>query len=107
LDATKGSAAQAIQLRQHLSPPANDFDTAFLQKQGAPANGASTLFPLVVKDKVAALLYCDSGAAHANSDNAAIGVLSSYACLWLEHAATKKSASSGSEAHQAAVAAPE
>jgi pyruvate/2-oxoglutarate dehydrogenase complex dihydrolipoamide acyltransferase (E2) component len=45
----------------------------------------------VVKDKVAAILYCDSGRdSGRQTDYSAVEVLTRFTCLWLEHAALKK-----------------
>jgi hypothetical protein len=46
---------------------------------------------LVVKEKVAAIVYCDSGRdSGKQTDYSAVEVLTRFACLWLEHAAVKK-----------------
>jgi len=92
LDGSKGLAARAIQARTRVSASAADFDSSFVQQHGAPTDGNSTVFPLVVRDKVAAILYCDAGQKAAQaSDFSAIDVLTRYTCLWLELAAGKKS----------------
>jgi hypothetical protein len=99
IDGSKGLAARAIHDRASASAPATEFDSNFAQKHGSPRGGNSTVFPLVVKDKVAAILYCDSGhdAGH-ETDYSAIEVLTRFTCLWVEHAAGRKSAASGTEA---------
>lgn len=99
IDGSKGLASRAIHERASCSAPAAEFDSTFAQKHGNPWNGNSSLFPLIVKDKVAAILYCDSGreAGH-HTDYSAIEVLTRFTCLWLEHAAGKKSAATGAEA---------
>ena len=92
LDGSKGLAARAIQARDRVSAGAAEFDPSFVQKHGEPADGSASVFPLVVRDKVAAILYCDSGQkAGLASDFSAINVLTRYTCLWLELAAGKKS----------------
>lgn len=94
LDGSKGLAARAIQDRDRVSQPATEFDAAFVQQRGAPADGSCTVFPLVVRDKVAAILYCDNGTkAGLATDFSAIDVLVRYTCLWLELAAGKKTSS--------------
>lgn len=91
LDGSKGLPARAIQDRGRVSAAAAEFDAAFVQQHGAPADGNATVFPLVVRDKVAAILYCDGGAkTGAATDFSAIDVLARYTCLWLELAAGKK-----------------
>ena len=92
LDGSKGLAARAIQARARVSASASEFDSSFIQQHGAPADGNSIVFPLVVREKVAAILYCDTGQKAAQaSDFSAIDVLTRYTCLWLELAAGKKS----------------
>ena len=91
LDGSKGLAARAIQGRDRVSGAATEFDAAFVQQHGAPADRNAALFPLVVRDKVAAILYCDTGSkAGFPTDFSAIEVLARYTCLWLELAAGKK-----------------
>jgi len=91
LDGSKGLAARAIQGRDRVSGAATEFDAAFVQQHGAAADRNAALFPLVVRDKVAAILYCDTGSkAGFPTDFSAIEVLARYTCLWLELAAGKK-----------------
>lgn len=91
LDGSHGLAARAIQSRERASSAAAEFDSSFVERQGNPWDGNSTVFPLVVKDKVAAILYCDSGRKQGRqTDYSAIEVLTRFTCLWLEHAAVKK-----------------
>ena len=91
LDGSKGLAARAIQARDRVSAASAEFDAAFIQQHGAPADRNATVFPLVVRDKVAAILYCDTGSkAGGATDFSAIEVLTRYTCLWLELAAGKK-----------------
>ena len=98
IDASKGLAARAIQARTRTSSSAAEFDSNFVQNQGSPSDGNATVFPLVVKDKVAAVLYCDSGRASATpSDYSAVELLTRHACLWLEHAAVKRHLAPGAE----------
>ncbi len=97
LDGSKGLAARAIQERNRASSAASEFDNSFIQQHGAPSDGSSTVFPLVVRDKVAALLYCDAGQKGGLAgDFSAIDVLTRYTCLWLELAAGKKPSGSQS-----------
>ena len=62
LDMTSGPAAHAYQNR--AATPANiaEMDRRFVEQFGGPANEQILLLPLVLKDKVAALLYADGGA---------------------------------------------
>jgi len=106
VDGSKGVSSRAISDRGRASAAAAEFDSGFIEKQGNPWDGNATLFPLVVKDKVAAILYCDSGRESSRStDYSGVEVLTRYTCLWLEHAATKKHlAPGGAEALSASAA---
>jgi len=105
LDASKGLAAQAIRDRSRSSAAPKEFDSAFVERQGNPWDNLATVFPLVVKDKVAAILYCDSGRESGRqSDYSAVELLTRHACLWLEHAAVKKHLAPGGELGSAAAA---
>lgn len=105
VDGAQGLAARAINDRAPVSAGAADFDADFNQRNGNPWDGNATLFPLVVRDKVAALIYCDAGVSSGNdSDYAAIEVLTRYACLWLEHVAARKPAGASADAAIAAQA---
>jgi hypothetical protein len=84
-------ASRSIQDRTRASAAASEFDSAFIERQGNPWDGNATVFPLVVKEKVAAIVYCDSGRdTGKQTDYSAVEVLTRFACLWLEHAAVKK-----------------
>jgi hypothetical protein len=108
LDGSKGLASRAIQHRGRASAAATEFDFSFIERQGNPWDGNATVFPLVVKDKVAAILYCDSGReAGTQTDYSAVEVLTRFTCLWLEHSAVRKHlGSSGAEAAASAVPIP-
>lgn len=98
IDASKGLASRAIADRSRHSGSIAEFDDAFAQQQGAPHDNSCTIFPLVVKEKVAAVLYVDSGSkASSAADYAAVEVLTRFACVWLEHEAGKRQAAPGAE----------
>jgi hypothetical protein len=98
IDGSRGLASRAIRDRSRQSGSIAEFDDAFAHHQGAPHDNSCTIFPLVVKEKVAAVLYVDSGSkASSAPDYAAVEVLTRFACLWLEHEAGKKQAASGVE----------
>ena len=106
VDASMGLAARAVESRSRASAAAKEFDSAFVEKHGSPWDGNASVFPLVVKDKVAAILYCDSGrqTGHKN-DYSAAEVLTRYACLWLEQSAIKKYTTGQAGAEPGAVSA--
>jgi hypothetical protein len=91
LDGSHGLAARVIESRRRASASAKEFDSAFIDRHGNPWDGNATIFPLVVKEKVAAVLYCDSGRdSGRQTDYSAVELLTRFTCLWLEHAALKK-----------------
>jgi hypothetical protein len=61
LDMTAGPASHAYQNR--VATPANiaEMDRRFVKQFGGPSNEQIVILPLVLKDKVAALLYADGG----------------------------------------------
>ena len=91
LDMSAGPVAHAYQNR--LASPANiaEMDPRFVEQFGRPANEQVLLVPLVLKDKVAALLYADSGATGA-MDASAIELLVMATSAWLEVNSLRKQA---------------
>jgi hypothetical protein len=83
----------AIRDRVLTSAAADDLDPSFLQLVGMPASGEGQVLPLILKDKVAALLYADSG-----TDTAGLLEVGSLQLLvlstgaWLEVNALRKQA---------------
>jgi len=61
LDMTSGPVSHSYQNR--VATPANiaEMDSRFVERFGGPENEQILLLPLVLKDKVAALLYADGG----------------------------------------------
>jgi len=107
IDGSKGLAARAIQGRSRTSSSAAEFDCSFVEHQGSPWDGNATVFPLVVKDKVAAILYCDSGRASGTpGDYSAVELLTRHACLWLEYAAVKRHLAPGADVGTAPATTP-
>jgi hypothetical protein len=91
LNGANEPVAGAIQGRIPVFATAADFDTAFLTSAGTPAPGKCLLLPLVVKDKVAALIYADGGTdAESALDPSALSVLTRFAAVWLENSAARK-----------------
>jgi hypothetical protein len=89
LDIEDGPAAEAIDSRETQSVTGSLAGIS-------PEEGA-LLLPLVVRDKVAALLYADSGPHGPSTDRHALELLLRSAGLWLEVAATRRSRSAGAE----------
>jgi hypothetical protein len=61
LDENGNAVLHAICDRVAASAPVADLDADFLREFGAPATGEAQVLPLILKDKVAALVYADGG----------------------------------------------
>jgi hypothetical protein len=96
VDVNAGLAAQAMQARRPVTGSAADLDPRLVASFGAPASGGVLLLPLVMKDKVAALLHADGGAS-GNLDSAALELLVYSTGLWLELLSFRKGAGSPAE----------
>lgn len=91
LNTSAGLVAKAIQSRTGSSGATSEFDHGFLSTVTPPATDMCVVMPLVVKDKVAALLYADSGTAPGGLlDASALNTLTRWAALWLELTALRK-----------------
>jgi len=99
LDFSAPAVVRAIGDRNPTSTAANEFDTRFLEKYGAPA-GEGRLLPLILKDKVAALVYADGGTEGALLDASSLDILVLSASAWLEVNALRK------QAHKETLATP-
>lgn len=92
MDLSGGLAGQAVQGRMIAAGPVAEFDSGFAEKVRTPAQNNCVVVPLVVKDKVAAVIYADGGlTSSGGTDAAAITALSRFAAIWLELTAMRKS----------------
>jgi hypothetical protein len=91
LDMNGGPAAHAYQNRN--ATPANiaEMDPRFVEHFGGPANEQILVLPLVLKDKVAALLYADGGA-DGMLDGPSLEILVLATSAWLEVVSLRKQA---------------
>jgi len=91
LDITAGPASHAYQNR--VATPANiaEMDRRFVKQFGGPSNEQIVILPLVLKDKVAALLYADGGSENV-LDAGSLEVLVMATSAWLEVASLRKQA---------------
>lgn len=111
LSASAGLADRAIQGRAPVSGKAEEFDSGFVSTLTAPVDGNCAVLPLVVKEKVAALIYADAGKLPDNTvDLSALTLLCRYTALWLELVALRKAGVTApaeeGHAHTAAPAPP-
>jgi hypothetical protein len=105
LDMTTGPSSHAYQNRQ--ATPANiaEMDRRFVTQFGGPANEQILILPLVLKDKVAALLYTDGGADNV-LDAGSLEVLVMATSAWLEVASLRKQAQQREVAEPMPIMAP-
>ena len=86
-----GLAGKAIQARNAASGSAQEFDASFVRSMKPPADGQCLVLPLVVKDKVAAVIYADAGTVPGGAlDSSGLQALTRFAAIWLELAALRK-----------------
>ncbi|HEY2114627.1 MAG TPA: hypothetical protein VGJ51_06035, partial [Candidatus Angelobacter sp.] len=91
VNAGSGLAGKAIKARTPAGGSAQEFDAGFISTVKAPADDQCLVLPLVVKDKVAAVIYADAGAAPGGMlDASGLQALTRFAAVWLELAALRK-----------------
>jgi hypothetical protein len=84
---------RAIGDRVLASVPVADLDARFLEEFGTPASGEGRILPLILKDKVAALVYADSGTDAAGLlDAGSLDLLVLSTSAWLEVNSLRKQA---------------
>jgi hypothetical protein len=91
LDVNSGIASRALQSRTVFSGTAAELDSEFVSKFGAPGDNQVLVLPLLLKDKVAALVYTDAGSS-GKMEPAALEVLVTTTSAWLEVASLRKQA---------------
>jgi hypothetical protein len=86
-----GLVGKAIHARNSAAGSAQEFDAGFIKSMKAPADGQCLVLPLVVKDKVAAVIYADAGTVSGGTlDSSGLQALTRFAAIWLELAALRK-----------------
>ena len=110
LDANSGLVARVLGGHTALSGNASEMDQRFIAEFGPPADGKCVLLPLLLREKVAALIYADAGPdRESRLDASALELLVLTTGTWLEVAslrktAPKEGASGGAEKKEAPVA---
>ncbi len=84
LDVHAAAVVRALQDRIASAAPSRDFDGRFLEKFGKPTGEFQLLLPLILKNKVAALVYADGGTEGASLDASSLEVLVRFTGIWLE-----------------------
>jgi hypothetical protein len=98
VNAGSGLAGKAIKARTPAGGSAQEFDAGFISTVKAPADDQCMVLPLVVKDKVAAVIYADAGAAPGGMlDASGLQALTRFAAVWLELAALRKAGGPATE----------
>jgi hypothetical protein len=90
LDVSSGLAARVMESRTAESGSASEIDQQFITKFGVPADGTAMLLPLLLKDKISALVYADAGTGSGTFDEAALDVLVRATSAWLEVISQRK-----------------
>src|SRR6266481_1044131 len=91
LNAGAGLVARAMQEGIPAGGPTGEFDGGFMALVAAPAEDKCLVLPLVVKEKVVALIYADAGTAPEGVlDASALSALTCQTALWLELAALRR-----------------
>jgi hypothetical protein len=86
-----GLVGKAIQARNPAAGSTQEFDAGFVKSMKGPADGQCLVLPLVVKDKVAAVIYADAGTVPGGTlDSSGLQALTRFAAIWLELAALRK-----------------
>jgi hypothetical protein len=105
LNTGAGLVGKAIQGRNPAGGTTQEFDPGFIAAMKAPADDQCMVLPLVVKDKVAAVIYADGGTAQGGTlDASGLQALTRFAGVWLELTAMRKAG--GVVAEEAPVAQP-
>ena len=107
LDMNSGLAGKVMRSRAPETGSAAEFDKAFISKFGKPAGNSAVLLPLLLKDKISALVYADGGDG-GSLDSSAMEVLVRGTSSWLEVVSQRKQAGKdgASEAQEVAHSAP-
>lgn len=90
-----GLVGKAIQAKNPAAGSPQEFDAGFVKSMKAPVDGQCLVLPLVVKDKVAAVIYADAGTVPGGTlDSSGLQALTRFAAIWLELAALRKAGGS-------------
>jgi len=93
LNVTVGVPEQALRSRMPFSGTSSDIDSEFVAQFGAPADDRVLVLPLVLKEKVAALVYADAGSEGGGKlDSSAVELLVLATSAWLGVASLRKQA---------------
>jgi hypothetical protein len=100
IDCNHGLSHRVLISHEAAMGTVSDLDASFGDRFGAPHDGNVTLVPLVIKGKVAALLYADAGA-EGSLDADAVEMLVQSAGMWLEIQTLRRAAGIQDPVHHA------
>ncbi len=100
-----GLIARALGDRESVAAAAAEFDEDFNKKFGNPNDGNCLVLPLVVRDKIPAIVYADAGTGEGTMDPSALQLLVRSTGFWLETIALRKGAGAPAAEGEAAMAA--
>jgi len=93
LDVSAGLVARAMQSRMVVNGAAREMDPQFISRYQAPLGDSAMVLPLLLKEKIAALVYADAGLeAGGKVDAAALELLVMATSAWLEVTSLRKQA---------------
>ncbi len=112
LDGSSPAVRRAVQERVAVKAEEKEIDSKFLKEFGKPENAEARVLPLLLKEKVAALVYADAGTeADGTLDAGSLELLVMATSAWLEVNSLRKvshsqAAGEASESPRAAAAEP-
>ncbi len=92
LDTSRGLPERVLHEKAPFSGQVLDMDPRFIDNFGSPAEDQIVMLPLLLKDKVAALVYADGGLDINRLDTASIELLVVSTSAWLELTSMRKQA---------------
>ncbi len=101
LDVNSRLTARVMQSRTAEAGTTSDFDSHFASMFGTPADDTVVLLPLLLKDKISAVVYADAGTQGGVFDSPALDVIVRATSAWLEVISQRK------QAHREGSAEPE
>ena len=90
LDTSRGLPERVLQEKAPFAGQIIDMDPRFVDHFGSPADEHIVMLPLLLKDKVAALVYADTGFEPNRLDTAAVELLVMTTSAWLELVSLRK-----------------
>ena len=103
LEGSTGLGARVLEERTPIRGTADDLDVGFTSTFAAPQDNRVFLLPLLLKEKVAAVLYADGGSESGGQlDDAALEMLVLSSGLWLEIVALRRATASQESGETAA-----